>query len=177
VRWSDVEARQPRLAELGFRRLRDPGVVLVGTVRKDGTPRISAVEPFFWRGDLWLPLLLGSLKAMDLLRDSRILVHSIVTSRDGTGEGEFMLRGRAVLEESLRLHQEIADAIAAELPWRPEAGKFHLFQVDVAHVASVRWGDHNDQYLTRWPPGHEQVRRGTSATSVGDPEPWSELLD
>jgi hypothetical protein len=176
VRWIDVEAQQPRLAALGLRRLAGPGVVLVGTIRKDGAPRISAVEPFFWRGDLWLPLLRASLKAKDLLRDPSILVHSIVTSRDGTGEGEFILRGRAVSEDDLRLHEEIAAAIAAELPWRPEPGKFHLFRVEVEHVASIRWGDHNDQYLTTWPPGHEQVRRGTSATSVGDPEPWSELL-
>jgi hypothetical protein len=177
VRWADVEAQQPRLAALGRRRLGDPGVVLVGTVRKDGTPRISPVEPFFSRGDLWLPMLLASLKAGDLRRDSRVLVHSIVTSRDGTNEGEFVLRGRAVFETDPRVNEEIATAIAAELPWRPQAGKFYLFRVDVEHVASIRWGEHNDQYLTHWPPGHEQVRRGTSATSVGDPEPWSELLD
>jgi hypothetical protein len=177
VRWADVEAQQPRLAVLGRQRLGGPGVVLVGTLRKDGTPRISPVEPFFWRGDLWLPMLFDSLKARDLTGDPRVLVHNIVTSRDGTTDGEFMLRGRAELEVDARLNEEIASAIAAELPWQPEAGKFHLFRVDVDQVASIRWGDHNDQYLTRWPPGHEQVRRGTSATSVGDPEPWSELLD
>jgi Pyridoxamine 5'-phosphate oxidase len=177
MRWADLEAQQPRLAALGREKLGDPGVVLVGTIRKDGSPRISAVEPFFWRGDLWLPMLLDSLKAGDLLRDPRVLVHNIVTSRDGTSEGEFMLRGRAASEDDPRVNEEIAAAIAAELPWEPQAGKFHLFRIVIEHVASIRWGDHNDQYLTRWPPGHEQVRRGTSATSVGDPEPWAELLD
>ena len=88
-----------------------------------------------------------------------------------------MLRGRAVPEDDPRVNDEIAAAIAEELPWQPEVGKFNLFRIDIEHVASIRWGDHNDQYLTRWPPGHEQVRCGTSATSVGDPEPWSELLD
>jgi hypothetical protein len=177
MRWADLEARQPRLAALGRERLAGAGVVLVGTVRKDGTPRISAVEPFFWRDDLWMPMLLDSWKAKDLQRDPRLLVHNIVTSRDGTTDGEFMLRGLAVPEDDPGLNDEIAVAIAAELPWKPEAGKFHLFRVEVDHVASIRWGDHNDQYLTSWPPGHEQVRRGTSATSVGEPEPWAELLD
>jgi len=120
-------------------------------------------------------MLLDSLKARDLVRDSRVLVHSIVTGRDGT-DGEFVLRGRAVLEHDSRLNQQIAVAIADELPWQPQAGRFHLFRIEVEHVASIRWGDHNDQYLTTWPPGHEQLRRGTSATSVGDPEPWSEFL-
>jgi Pyridoxamine 5'-phosphate oxidase len=177
VRWADVKTQQPRLAALGREKLGDAGVVLVGTIRKDGSPRISAVEPFFWRGDLWLPMLLDSLKAKDLLRDPRVLIHNIVTSRDGTSDGEFMLRGHAVSEDDRRVNEEIAAAIASQLPWQPEPGRFDLFRIEIDQVASIRWGDHNDQYLTRWPPGHEQVRRGTSATSVGDPEPWSELLD
>jgi hypothetical protein len=122
-------------------------------------------------------MLLDSLKARDLLRDPRVLVHNVVTSREGTVDGESMLRGRAVPDDDPRVNDEIAAAIAEELPWQPEVGKFNLFRIDIEHVASIRWGDRNDQYLTRWPPGHEQVRRGTSATSVGDPEPWSELLD
>jgi hypothetical protein len=31
-------------------------------------------------------------------------------------------------------------------------------------------------YLARWPAGIESVRRGTSATTVGPPEPFSDLL-
>ena len=34
-----------------------------------------------------------------------------------------------------------------------------------------------DQYVTRWPEGTEFVRRGTSATSLGAPEPITDLLD
>jgi hypothetical protein len=62
------------------------GVVLVATIRSDGTPRISPVEPFVLDGVLWLSMLWGSAKAADLQRDPRILVHSVITSRDG-GEG------------------------------------------------------------------------------------------
>ena len=80
MRWVDVEARQPRLAAIGRQKLVDAGVVLVGTVRRDGTARISAVEPFLRRGELWLPMPLDSLKARDLLRDPRVLVHNVVTS-------------------------------------------------------------------------------------------------
>jgi len=54
MRWSEIERSQPRLAELGRRRLLGPGVVLVGTIRRDGTRRISPVEPFVMDGDLWL---------------------------------------------------------------------------------------------------------------------------
>ena len=33
-----------------------------------------------------------------------------------------------------------------------------------------------DQFVSSWPPPREFVRRGTSATSVGEPEPVSDLL-
>jgi len=175
MRWGDLEARQPRLAELGREKLAGPGVVLVGTVRKDGSPRISPVEPFLWEGDLWLPMGLDSTKAKDLVRDPRMLVHSIVTSREGT-DGEYKLRGRAVLEQDVLLNERVTETIAQQLGWRPEVGKFHLFRVDLEDVTFIRWGDNNDQYVTRWPSRSEFVRRGTSATSVGPPEPMSDLL-
>jgi hypothetical protein len=69
MRWSEFAAAEPRLAKLGRERLIDPGVVLVGTIRRDGTPRISPVEPLLWNGDLWLSMLHGSYKAADLVRD------------------------------------------------------------------------------------------------------------
>jgi hypothetical protein len=156
--------------------LGEPGVVLVATIRTDGTPRLSPVEPLFWNGDLWLSMGLGTRKALDLARDDRLLVHSIVTARDGRS-GEYKVRGRAIDEDDLELQQRYADVVAAEIGWEPEPGRFHLFRVDVVDITFIRWDDAtNDQYVTRWPEGGEFVRRGTSATSVGDPEPRHELL-
>jgi hypothetical protein len=177
VRWNEFDQQQRQLAAVGRRLLGEPGVVLVVTIRGDGAPRLSPVEPLFWRDDLWLSMGWGTLKARDLARDPRILVHSIVTSRDGTG-GEFKLRGSAVAEDTRRVHEEYADVVAAQLGWRPEPGRFHLFRVDIDDVVFIRWDDaSNDQYVTRWPRAREFVRRGTSATSVGEPEPIHDLLD
>jgi hypothetical protein len=177
VRWADFELQQPRFAALGRDKLSGPGVVLVGTLVKNGSPRISPVEPLFWNGDLWLPMGLGTMKARDLHRDPRVLVHSIVTNRDG-GDGEFKVRGHVVPEDDPTLNARIADAITEHLGWQPELGKFHLFRVEVEDVTFIHWdGRNNDQYMTRWPEGLEQVRRGTSATSNGPPEPHREFLD
>jgi len=52
VHWSQIEPAQPRLAELGQQRLIEPGVVLVATIRRDGTPRLSPVEPLVMDGSL-----------------------------------------------------------------------------------------------------------------------------
>jgi Pyridoxamine 5'-phosphate oxidase len=176
MRWDEFAAQQPRLADLGMRALAEPGVVLVGTIRRDGTPRISPVEPLFWERDLWLSMLWGSRKAQDLTRDPRVLVHSIVTSRDGAA-GEYKVRGHAVPESDPGVQAGYAEAVRARLGWDPEPGRFHLFRVDVEDVTFIRYDDATgDQFVARWPVGGESVRRGTSATSVGESEPYADLL-
>ena len=119
MRWSELETRQPRLAELGRRRLLAPGVVLVATIRRDGTPRVSPVEPYLMDDDLWLSMLWQSTKAKDLSRDSRIHVHNIITSRDG-GDGEFKVRGRAEAADDPVVQRRYAEAVADSLGWQPE---------------------------------------------------------
>lgn len=174
--WDDFESEQPMLAAVGRRRLGGPGVVLVATVRADGVPRLSPVEPLFWNGDLWLSMGWATRKAMDLRRDGRILVHNVVTDREGSS-GEFKLRGRVVEDDVPATHRAYAQTVAADLGWRPEPGKFHLFRVTVEDITFIRWDPPtNDHFVTRWPAMLEFVRRGTSATSLGPPEPFPEFL-
>jgi len=176
VRWAEFESRQPRLAALGRKRLIEPGVLLVVTIRRDGTPRLSPVEPYLLEGDLLLSMLWGSRKAADLQRDPRVLVHSAVLNRDG-GEGEIKVRGTARVEADAGLQERFAAAVAAELGWRPEPGRFHLFGVAIDEVTFIGYdAPTGDQHTARWPSGGEFVRRGTSATSLGPPEPTAELL-
>jgi hypothetical protein len=174
--WSELADAQPRLAGLGRERMLDRGVVLVATIRADGAPRISPVEPFVLDGVLWLSMLWGSAKAADLQRDPRILVHSVITSRDG-GEGEFKVRGRALAEHDVSVQRRYAAAVAAALGWNPEPGRFHLFAVDIEQVAFIRYDDASgDQHVAMWPPPREFIRRGTTPTSLGDREPAADLL-
>jgi hypothetical protein len=175
MRWQQLVDEQPRLAERARERLVEPGVVLVATIRRDGTPRVSPVEPFVLDGGLWLSMLWGSHKAADLVRDPRVLVHSVVTGRDG-GDGEVKVRGRVRVEDDPGVQRAYADAVSTELGWSPVVGRFHLFEVIVEEVASLRYGERGDQHVALWPSGREFVRRGTSATSVGEPEPVHELL-
>jgi len=118
MRWSDIEHAQPRLAGLARERLIGPGVVLVATIRRDGTPRLSPVEPYVLDGDLWLSMMWQSAKAQDLLRDPRILVHGAIASRDGAA-GELKIRGTARSEHDQPIQRRYADAVAADLGWNP----------------------------------------------------------
>ena len=177
MRWADLEERQPGLARVGRERLIAPGVVLVVTVRRDGTPRLSPVEPLLTGGGLWLSMLWGSAKAADLARDPRVLVHGIVTSRDGR-DGEFKVRGTARAATDLATQRRYAAAVAAaDLGWTPEPGRFHLFEVDLEHVAFLRYDEATgDQSVALWPPGREFVRRGDGATTLGEPQDVRDIL-
>ena len=99
--WNDFKEAAPELAKLGEERFENFGLVLVGTIRQNGWPRISPVEPLILDGELYLGMSWRSRKALDLLRDPRCTVHSVVSNRDGS-EGEFKLygRARAVLPEA-----------------------------------------------------------------------------
>jgi hypothetical protein len=176
MRWSELQERQPRLAAAGRRRLLDPGVVLVVTIRADGTPRLSPVEPFALDGDLWLSMMPTSAKVRDLDRDARVLVHSVITSRDG-GEGEYKIRGTTRAETDPGVQQRYAAAVSEALGWHPVPGCFRLFAVQISDITVIRYDDASgDQFVTRWPEGGEYVRRGTSATTLGPPEPHHDLL-
>lgn len=176
MRWDDLHERQPRLAAIAAERLVAPGVLLVVTIRADGTPRLSPVEPFVLDGDLWLSMMLGSRKAADLVRDPRVLVHSVVTNRDGD-EGEAKLRGTARQHLDETVQRRYAAAVSQALPWSPVVGRFHLFSIDIEQVTLLRYDPATgDQHLVLWPPGRETIRRSTSATSVGDPEDVHDVL-
>jgi hypothetical protein len=176
VLWQEVREKQARLAELDERVLGDPGVGLVVTIRQDGSPRLSPVEPLFWKEDLWVSMMLDSRKAQDLVRDERVLVHNIVTNKEGK-PGEYKVRGRAKPENDAQLQSDYADVVNRTLGWSPQVGRFHLFRIDVEEITFIRYDiATGDQYFARWPRGGDFVRRATSATSVGAPEPYEELL-
>ena len=95
MRWHEFAEVAPDLARLGRDRLESQGLALVGTLRRDASPRISPVEPYFVGEELMLGMMWHSMKALDLLRDARVVVHSATTDREGL-EGDFKLYGTAV---------------------------------------------------------------------------------
>ena len=75
------------------------------------------------------------------------------------------------------MHRRYADAAGTNLGWHPEPGWFHLFDIDIAEVTFLSYDPASgDQHTAMWPPGREFIRRGTTPTSVGDPEPVRKIL-
>lgn len=175
MKWSAIAASEPALGAVVFDKLIRPGVLLAGTIRRDGSARISGVEPLIMDGDLWLSMMRTSAKALDLARDPRILLHSIVTSPEPAAEVK--VRGTVRAEDDHDMQQRYAAAVAAEIGWRPVAGEFTLFAVDVRDVTYIGYDtDTSGQHVARWPAGLEYVRPSTTPTSLGPPQPVRRLL-
>ena len=64
--WQEFAQQDPELAALGEERLDRNGLVMLATLRKNGWPRISPVEPMFFNGQLYLDMMWRSQKAFPL---------------------------------------------------------------------------------------------------------------
>ena len=137
MNWDEFKQAAPELAALGQGRFDRAGLVLVGTLRQNGWPRISPVEVLIVEGELYLGMSWRSTKALDLLRDSRCTVNSIVSNRDGS-DGEFKLYGRATDVLSPDRRRVYGEALYAKIGFQPEEGEqYHLFAVDIESAAFV----------------------------------------
>lgn len=152
MRWADFEETVPELAALGRERIEQFGFVFLGTIRRDGGPRVNPVEAFIVEGHLALSMIWRSLKALDLLRDPRLYLHTPILERDRGTPGEFKLRGRALPLEDAPVRAALADTLERESGYRPPE-RWHLFTVDV-EAAAFHLYDPEDslQHLTRWTP-------------------------
>jgi hypothetical protein len=145
--WRDVEIRAPEIAQPGMARLNSVRVALLGTLRHDGSPRISPIEPYIVEGQLLIGAMAWSAKASDLRRDPRYVLHSAVTGAD-SGEGELKLYGTAVeAGQDLR-------AAAADAWWRAQAPeKAVVFTLHIGQAVFVDWDiDHGLMKVHRWSP-------------------------
>ncbi len=151
MNWKAFAEAAPGLAKTGEKLLDGPGVLLLGTVRQDGGPRISPVEPVFGDGELYLGMMWRSLKALDLLRDPRCTVHNAICDRMAP-DGELKLQGRAREVVDLKVRARYGDLLYEKIGWRPEEPRFHLFTVTVERVGLFVMGD-GARTVTRWRAG------------------------
>jgi len=157
--WRDLERGAPEIARLGVARLHDAGVAMLGTLRRDRSPRISPIEPHLVQGRLLVGAMAWSAKAADLLRDPRYVLHSAVTGAD-SGEGELKLHGAAV-QASLDLRTAATTAWWSGQP----AEQAVVFTLRIATALFIEWDiQHALMTVHRW-----SARGGYSRTSRGYP--------
>jgi hypothetical protein len=149
VRWKEFAEACGEVAALGEERLRRQELCMLGTLRKNGYPRISPCEVDFVDGELMLGMMWQSPKARDLLRDPRCIVHSATTNRMGT-EGDFKLYGQAVDIRDPELRAAYRAAIKARIDWEPDEPSYHLFAIDVESAGFLIFGE--ERYGLAWDP-------------------------
>jgi hypothetical protein len=141
TRWETFEEQAPQLAAFVRERM-DLRQCYLGTLRRDGGPRVNPVTPWFTAGRLFIRMYPGSVKVRSLERDPRYSLHSSVPDDEGTG-GEALLFGTAAVVEDPRL---LAEANAERS--RPE--RYVVLEFDVDQVmTTVYEGD--DTVRRRWP--------------------------
>ncbi|AQU69693.1 pyridoxamine 5'-phosphate oxidase family protein [Streptomyces niveus] len=119
----------------------------IATLRRDGSPRISAIELEFKDGDVTLGMMGGSVKLRDARRDPRVAVHSpTIDAPEGeTWHGDAKLSG-----------------VLVETP--APAGNPHVgagfFRIDIREVALTYLGTPADHLVIEsWHAGHGWRRR------------------
>jgi pyridoxamine 5'-phosphate oxidase-like protein len=154
MNWSEFESAAPELASAAKTRLEATRLVLLGTIRADGSPRISPIEPYFTPKELLLGAMTRSLKVRDLERDPRCVLHSPISHPDA-GEPEFKLYGTMVAATD---REARTDAWWMSRP--TEAARVFAFRIDEA--AAVAWDlEHGEMTVTRWSTrsGLEEAKR------------------
>jgi hypothetical protein len=109
--WSDFERARPELAAAIRGRFEQGRDHLLATIRRDGSPRISAVEVVFLDGDVQFGMVAPSRKLDDVRRDGRAALHAATLARAGeTGwPGDAKLLG-VVVEHPDRTDPSYPDA-------------------------------------------------------------------
>lgn len=147
--WADFRAAQPEFADTVQARFEDFRHHVLGTLRTDGSPRLTGLEANFHDGGLWLGMMIGSRKALDLRRDPRFSLHANPGSHSDMAGGDVRVSGRAI---EVTEEDELA-RFAAGQPEGEQPERFHLFRTELSEVVRVHV---EDPYIVFevWHPGH-----------------------
>jgi len=155
--WDELERQAPALSALIYQRFKATDLLMLGTLRKTGYPRISPIEWALFEGELTLGGIWQAKKALDLLRDPRCTLHSTTSNKDGK-EGDAKLWGRATpLAESREAAywQQVFD----DTGWRP-SGPAHVFSIDIESAAYVVFTADGTMKRLQWPgDGEWKIRK------------------
>lgn len=151
--WQEFAAAAPRIAEIFTRRHAATGnLCMLATLRTDGFPRISPMEPRFFEGTLWIGGMPGTAKFRDLVRDPRFSLHTATVDTQ-VGDGDAKVWGTVEDVHDEALHARFAEALYAETGFDLRGQKFdHFFAAHLVGAAAVEVADgHMD--VTVWRDG------------------------
>jgi hypothetical protein len=161
VTWREFSDAEPALAEAAQSAFDADRHAVLATVRKNGAPRISGVEPVFHGTRVWLFLMPGSVKAADLAGDPRCALHSATSERrcgrhDPAGAAALLaddakISGRALPCRDAAATERFLRFLTAQRILPEQAAPVPLC-LDIEEVATVRAGQ-DGVVIRSWKPG------------------------
>lgn len=142
VDWDDFARQAPRIAEVFVRRHAATGnLCFLATLRSDGYPRISPMEPRIFEGRLVLVGMPNTTKFRDLTRDPRFSLHTATTDTH-VGDGDAKVWGEASSVQDPALHARFTEDLFQESGFDLRGQRFDPFFVaDLAGASSVEFRD------------------------------------
>lgn len=154
--WKEFTERAPLIAAVFTRRHAAAGnLCMLATLRSDGFPRISPMEPRVFEDQLWIGGMPDTAKFRDLARDPRFCLHT-ATVDTHVKDGDAKLWGVVRDVRDRALHQRYAEALYEEIGLDLRGQEFdHFYAADLTGASSVQvGGGHMD--VTIWKPGEPE---------------------
>lgn len=151
--WAEFVRDAPLISTVFTRRHAATGnLCLLGTLRSDGWPRISPVEPRVFEGQLWIVGMPGTTKFRDLARDPRFTLHTATVDTQ-VSDGDAKVWGRARDVRDPALHRRFAEDLYAESGFDLRGQEFDQFlAADLLGGSSVSVGGGHME-VTIWRAG------------------------
>ncbi|WP_433714916.1 pyridoxamine 5'-phosphate oxidase family protein [Nocardia sp. CA-084685] len=158
--WSQFIEEAPHIATVFTRRHQATGnLCMLATLRSDGFPRISPIEPRIFEGMLVIAGMPNTTKFKDLARDPRFCLHTATVDTQ-VGDGDAKLFGTAIDLPDKNVHARFAQQLFDETGFDIRDQEFdHFYTADLTGASTVEvTDDHLD--ITIWKPGRgERVVR------------------
>jgi hypothetical protein len=154
--WKDFTRDAPRIAAVFSRRHAATGkLCMLATLRSDGFPRISPMEPRVFEDELWLMGMPDTTKFHDLARDPRFCLHT-ATVDTNVADGDAKLWGVARHVPDPALHQRFAVDLYEDIGLDLRGQTFgQFYAADLTGGSAVEISDgHMD--VTIWRPGEAE---------------------
>lgn len=154
--WKDFTESAPRIAAVFARRHAATGnLCMLGTLRSDGYPRISPVEPRVFEERLWIVGMPRTTKFRDLGRDPRFCLHT-ATIDPNVSDGDAKLWGVVEDVHDKALQQRFAAALFEETGLDLRGQDFdHFYAADLTGGSAVEYTD-GELKITIWRPGEPE---------------------
>jgi hypothetical protein len=151
--WSEFVSAAPELARLVEERLAAGWYALLGTIRRDGFPRISGVVPHFVDLELLLAMRTDSSMAEDLRREPRCSLHSGPVE-GGRVQSDAKVQSRAAeVDDPARI-----DGFLLSLGSTATSSTMTLFSLHPVDASTIRLGEGHRHLVDTWREGESGAR-------------------